>query len=341
MNLSIIIPVYKNKEQFLTFLKHNLQFLEGCEVIIVNDYPEESLKNNLDNLFKTIEIDKGTGGTREGSPLARTQEHLWGGYRVTGSETMPSLENNFRITLLENEKNLGFGPTVNRGVEHAKNPYVMLLNTDVKLLDSSFQKELTYFQENKNLFAVSFAQKEKNGELEGKKRMYWQNGFFNHSHGTNFTFGMSAWAEGGSCIIDRTRFLDLGGFDKLYSPFYWEDIDLSYKAWKKGYEVFFDPSILVEHHHESTIGKYFMPDRIRFITLRNQFIFIWKNITDSNLIWQHIWLLPKHILYYCLRGDFLFLKAFIAALSMLPSILESRGKTPQNKTDEEILGYFK
>jgi YYY domain-containing protein len=36
--------------------------------------------------FKTIETANGTGGTREGSPLARNErEHLWGGHRVTGS----------------------------------------------------------------------------------------------------------------------------------------------------------------------------------------------------------------------------------------------------------------
>ena len=51
--------------------------------------------------------------------------------------------------------------------------------------------------------------------------------------------------------------LKLGGMDTLYSPFYWEDIDLSYRAWKSGYQILYDPNIIVEHHHESTIAKYF------------------------------------------------------------------------------------
>ncbi|PJE58197.1 MAG: glycosyltransferase family 2 protein, partial [Candidatus Portnoybacteria bacterium CG10_big_fil_rev_8_21_14_0_10_36_7] len=48
----------------------------------------------------------------------------------------------------------------------------------------------------------------------------------------------------------------LNGFDELYSPFYWEDIDLSYRAWKTGYTVLFDPQVLVEHHHETTIRTF-------------------------------------------------------------------------------------
>ena len=36
---------------------------------------------------------------------------------------------------------------------------------------------------------------------------------------------ISAWLSGGSSIIRRSEFLRLGGFDAVYEPFYFEDLD--------------------------------------------------------------------------------------------------------------------
>lgn len=204
MKISVIIPVYKNKEQFLKNLKHNLQYLGDCEIIIVNDYPDESLKTDL--------------------------------------RDFPS------VKLFENTKNLGFGQTVNRGVNEAHGDLVLLLNTDVVLKNDTFKITIDNFKNHKNLFAISFAQEEKNGTIVGKNKFFWSRGMFFHTKAKDLEKGINGWAEGGSCIIDRTKFLELDGFDKIYKPFYWEDIDLSYRAWKQGYEILFDPTILVEHH---------------------------------------------------------------------------------------------
>ena len=42
------------------------------------------------------------------------------------------------------------------------------------------------------------------------------------------------YGGGGSCAFDRQKLLELGGFDPLFAPFYLEDTDLSYLAWKRG-----------------------------------------------------------------------------------------------------------
>jgi len=36
------------------------------------------------------------------------------------------------------------------------------------------------------------------------------------------------WTFGGSMAVDRKKYLQLGGFDVLFAPAYWEDIDLSF-----------------------------------------------------------------------------------------------------------------
>jgi GT2 family glycosyltransferase len=297
MNISVIIPSYKNKELLINLLRYNLQFLKECEVIVVNDYPQESLKNDLREFKKVI--------------------------------------------LIENTENKGFAGTINVGVNAAKHHYVMLLNSDVKLLDKSYEKALEHFEKNTNLFAVTMSQKEKDGTIVGKNRIFWQNGFIQHSKAKDLEFGKTAWAEGGSCVIDKKKFLELNGLDEIFSPFYWEDLDLSYRAWKSGWEVVFDPHILVEHHHESTIGKYFDQNRIQTIAYRNQFIFNWKNLTNPDLLFRHKMLLAKHLVYYLLKGNTPFIKGFFQALVKLPTILKNKYSTKWKLNDKEVLELFK
>ena len=51
------------------------------------------------------------------------------------------------------------------------------------------------------------------------------------------------------------KFLELGGFDRLLEPFYLEDTDLGYMAWKRGWKVLYQPRSVVYHEHRGTIGK--------------------------------------------------------------------------------------
>lgn len=296
--ISIVIPVYKNKSEFLKNLHHNMQYLSGCEIIVVNDDPTESLEAD----FKTMT----------------------------------------EIVLIENEQNVGFGQTVNVGVKNSHSDYIMLLNSDVILNDVNFLNTLITFKTNPSLFAISFAQKERDNSIVGKNRFYWTDGFFQHSKSSDLKPGKNGWAEGGTCMIDKSKFLILGGFDALYSPFYWEDVDLSYRAWKSGYEVLFDPTIEMIHHHESTIGKYFSKNFVQSIALRNQLIFIWKNITDNSRLAEHRTSVLKMLASATIRGEFWKLNAIFQTMTRLPDINKKRNiqKELYKKTDKEILDYF-
>jgi GT2 family glycosyltransferase len=252
------------------------------------------------------------------------------------------LKNFNEIVLLENKTNQGFSGSINRGVKAAHGKYILLINSDVKILSKSFNQALEYFKKNKNLFAVSFAQVEKNGEIVGKNKFYWKNGLFFHSADASNTFGKNGWAEGGACIINKAKFQKIGGFDELYRPFYWEDIDLSYRAAKSGYEVLFDPETKVIHYHESTIGKYFSKNFVKTIAFRNQFIFIWKNITDRKLFINHLLMLLPNILHMTFIGELFFLKGFLNALLISDKIVKKR--QDQKKSfiigDLEVLNKF-
>ena len=299
--ISVIIPVYKNTKLFLDNLKKNLKFLDYCEILIVNDDPEKSIKKEIKS-FK---------------------------------------ENN--IFLIENRKNLGFGQSVNIGAKYAKGDYLFLLNTDVILNNKNYLHALKYFNENPNLFAVSFAQVEKDNQIVGKNILYFKDGLFCHQKANNLNFGFNAWAEGGACLIDKKKFNYLGGFDNLYSPFYWEDVDLSYRAWKAGFKILFDPKILVEHHHQTTISKYFDKNKVKTIAYRNQLIFSLKNTTDFDLIVKFIFFLFKRLAKSIMTFDLIYLKVVIVFILKIPLIIIKKifNKKIYKISDKKIISFFK
>lgn len=244
--------------------------------------------------------------------------------------------------IYNNQKNLGFASNVNAGVKKSHGQYVFLLNSDVILKDQSFEKALDLFEKDDKLFAVSFAQFESNGQLVGGNTARFENGLLHHFRKQRQKIEANFWAEGGSMIFKKDIFVKLGLFDELYSPFYWEDIDLSYRAWKTGYHVLFNPQVKVEHHHETTIGKFFKKQNVLKIVYRNQFIFHWKNITDKDKINSHIKSLPKMFFSALIKKDWALIKGLFMAIKLLPKILDKRKllKSTFIKNDNQVLSLF-
>ena len=296
MRISIIIPVYKNKELFLHNFKLNYPLLKKDEIIIIDDASQENLAPDVTKIGKNIQI-------------------------------------------IENHENLGFSKSVNIASKQANGDIIVLLNSDVRLQEKFQDQIIKHFKQDEDLCAVSFLQIEKNGKSVGKNIIGFSKGLPYHNEAKNFKLGINAWAEGGSCAIRKKYWNSLGGFNQLYTPFYWEDIDFSYRAHARGWKIIFDPEIIVQHHHESTIKKYFSENFIKTIAYRNQLIFTWSNITDVSLTFQHILFLPYHILRLTLKGERAFLIGLLRAIIMIPQIYAIRNKfiTQRVVTDVELL----
>ena len=95
------------------------------------------------------------------------------------------------------------------------------------------------------------------------------------------------YGGGGSCAFDRRKFLELGGFDLLLAPFYLEDTDLGYLAWKRGWKVLYQPRSVVYHEHRGTIGKRFREEQIQTVLKKNFVLFCWKNIHEWPRLTAH------------------------------------------------------
>lgn len=229
-----------------------------------------------------------------------------------------------------------FSGAVNAGVGAATGDIVILLNNDVSPRKNFLEPLVKHFDDSA-VFAVTCAEETiVNGKkvIRGRGEGAIDKGLLVHQSGSN-NKPYSLWATGGSAAFDRRKWDELGGMDALFEPFYWEDIDLSYRAWKKGWSIIFEKNSLVEHIHEQTIGKYFSPAYIRRKGLRNQFLFAWKNFTDpSIMLMEPLWLI-YHLLRTFIRLDFVAMFALFEALLKLPMCLLHR--YPAQRTDQDVM----
>ena len=232
-----------------------------------------------------------------------------------------------KIKIIRNEKNLGFSSTVNRGVKEADGEIVILLNTDV-VPEKDFLKPLLKHFEDPQVFAVGCMDKSiEDGKtvLRGRGIGTWQRGFFVHARG-EVDRPDTLWVNGGSGAFRKSIWDKLGGLDELYNPFYYEDMDISYRALKSGFRLVFEPKSMVVHEHEKgAIKKKYSASQVKTIAYRNQFIFAWKNAAFFTLL-SHILWLPYHFVKALLRIDFSFFLGFITAFIRLPKVIQARIK---------------
>lgn len=305
--ISVIIPNYNGKNLLARNLPQVLRTCQNCEVIVVDD-----------------------GSTDD------------------SVEFLKSLPANRRVKLIVNSQNLGFVKSVNRGVHLAKGELILLLNSDIYPHANFLKPLLGYFGkvgDSNEIFAVAIADESHEGDkivVRGKGGATFKKGFVNH-FAANVAPGETLWVSGGSGLFDRQKFESLSGLDPIYAPFYWEDIDLSYRAQKKGYKCLFEPKSRVDHYHqEGAIKKTYSPYFIKKVAYKNQFIFVWKNISDNFLLLQHILWLPYHFAIALIRLDVAFFAGFFWALAKLPTLVFNYelSTTSSKLTDKEVLRNF-
>lgn len=254
-----------------------------ASIVILNWNGKDLLARGIPSVIKAVQVD-GTpheiivvdNGSADGS-----LEFL--------RDTFPE------IRVLALGKNLGFAEGNNVGVRAARNDIVVLLNNDM-VVDPGFLGPLLKGFGPKT-FAVSsqiyLQDSSKKREETGKTSAVFRRGMIDYSHREmdSLKYPRSyypvLWAGGGSSAFHRRKFLALGGFHQIYSPAYVEDTDLSYQAWRIGWEVLLAPESVVHHVHRGSSSRVFKPFQLQTLILRNQFLFIWKNVRSWKLLLAH------------------------------------------------------
>lgn len=253
-------------------------------------------------------------------------------------DSVEVIKNQFpEVVLVERKINGGFSSNVNSGAVRAKGEFLILLNIDA-LPERDFLKEVLPHFENPKVFSVGCNV----GGLWATGRF--KNGFFWHGQGKEGRgegggkAHRTLWASGGSSVFRKSIWDELGGLDPLYDPFYEEDVDLGYRATKRGYINLWEPKSRVRHYHEvGAIAGNFSKTTISRTAERNHLLFIWKNITSDRLIAGHKQALAKMLIRH--PG---YWTVFLDALKRFPRALERRKveKKQAKLTDEEVFNLF-
>lgn len=244
------------------------------------------------------------------------------GSREYVAEQFPS------VRLHVNLANVGFQKATNIGAMLARFRIIVLLNNDVAVEPDSIARLCECFERHDSLFAASakLFGWDRSTFLAGRRAAVFEEGHFRlrNVNGDESRDRLTLFATGGAAAFDREKFLALGGFDPIYHPLYWEDIDLCYRAHKRGWPVIYVPTAVMYHKHRATVAAATDPKRMRLITARNSYIFLYKNILDRNMLRQHLLFSLKFLLTDTLKGEFRFQRAFLMALPKLPRILRLR-----------------
>ena len=242
------------------------------------------------------------------------------------------------VHVVRHTKNFRYAASCNDGVREAKHDIVLLLNNDVSPEEDVLRHLLIHF-EDAYVFAVGCAEKNEQGVWSGRSSAVFRHGLIIHQRADEQRSGSTLWASGGSMMVRRSLYLKIGGMDTLFHPAYEEDRDLSYRAIKMGYRVLFDEHARVFHDHQTTNVSVFGERSMRLASRRNSLLFLWKNLTDRDLVLSHLFWLPYHILIDSIRTNGEFGVAFFQALLKLPIALIRRNAHSKmwRLSDREVL----
>lgn len=201
------------------------------------------------------------------------------------------------VHVVEMGSNLGFGRACNIGCTVARHDIVLMLNNDMRVEPGFVQPLLDGFRDPR-VFSVTaqihFESGSKRREETGLTMGRWHQGRIHLQHMADPLVDElfpTFYTGGGSTAYDRQKLLDLGGFDELLAPFYVEDVDLAYMAWKRGWINLYAPSSVLHHEHRGTIGRHFSPEQIRHVLQKNRLLFVWKNMHEWRRLAGHFgWL---------------------------------------------------
>jgi GT2 family glycosyltransferase len=239
------------------------------------------------------------------------------------------------FTVIPGEKNVGFGANVMRGVQAASGDYLFLLNSDVELRGDPLTPLLALLEQEDSIFAAmpliynthlsmvenlarlychrglcwhtelaeqSVWTKEVREQLEGagpRARPAGESANAGGAHGrppaSPAATPIPAVLCGAAFLCRRERFLQLGGFDPRYQPFYWEDVALGFAAARRGWRAVTVPQALVIHRHSESISAKVGERKLRYLML-NQLRFVQQfrgDLRSSGLRQERLWWLAR------------------------------------------------
>ena len=189
---------------------------------------------------------------------------------------------------------------------------VVLLNNDLRV-DAQFIEPLIRHFESPDVFAVSASSYDWEGRerTSGPARLTFQNGFYGWSYDcTRQELCHTLFTSGGFMAVDRKKFLELGGFNRLFHPAYCEDLDLGFRAWRRGWRSIYEPASVVWHREQAS-RKVSPGARLKKLHLRNSLLFQWSSLPMTRDRIVRYWSMAKIVVGGLIRGEKIWFEVYL------------------------------
>ena len=193
------------------------------------------------------------------------------------------------VTVVRYKKNHGFCGAVNRGIQMAQTPYVLLLNNDTEVEAGLVEELEKAMERHPKAFSISskLIQFDKRDRMDDAGDMYCLVGW-------QFQRGVAQLEKrfvkeeqvfsacAAAAIYRREVFEKIGYFDENHFA-YLEDMDIGFRARIYGYQNWFCPTACVYHVGSGTSGSKYNSFKVK-LSARNSVYMNYKNMPAGMLV---------------------------------------------------------
>lgn len=241
------------------------------------------------------------------------------------------------VRVVSMAENSGFSPAATKGFEMATNELGFLMNSDVVVHPGFLDPLVERLREPGVCCAIPRMVVEGTAEIHSLSALELKEGTVSVRRGSEDEdvdhVVPIAYPIGAAMLVRRADFLKSGGFDPLYQPFFWEDVDFGVHAWRRGQRIEYVPSSTVEHEMSATILPRVDSRLVSAIFERNRLLFQWKFLDDRELARRHVRTLIDRAVEAFHGGHREDLVSIVLALDELPRVQKRRANLRPEKWD--------
>lgn len=180
----------------------------------------------------------------------------------SSDDTAAWIERCSNVRLHRMPSNSGFVEACNTGAILAKGQFLLFLNNDTEVRPGWLSAMMGTFDEVPDCGLVGAKLVYPNGTLQEAGGIVFSDGHacnygrYGDPDSPAYDFMREVDYCSGACILLRTTlFFAAGGFDRRYTPAYYEDTDLAFSVRALGYKVIYQPRAVVMHFEGGTAGS--------------------------------------------------------------------------------------
>lgn len=289
-SVSIIIPNYNGKHLLEDYLPYTIQAIENAgvdyEIIVVDDASKDDSVMFIETQYP-------------------------------------------QIILLKNEKNKGFSGTCNVGMLKASKELMLFLNSDIKLSPDYFDNQWQCF-EDENTFGTMGRIIDANPKVKDGPRLpkifglkYRIHDFFEVKESRPVP---TAFLSGANALVCSKKMKILGGFNEIFSPFYYEDTELIVRVLRLGWNCYHVNQSICNHLGSSTINANHLRKNIKIVFYRNRYLMHGLHLTAFQFQLFKFQTLILEVIPKTLIGRFWIWESFLVLSKFKAQINEAKLK---------------